>query len=75
MEKCIYLQVFIVIGKDLTINRFSAHNALFCMSPFNPVRKIALYALVHPLFNMIVMLTIITNCVFMAMNKEIPEVE
>ena len=61
-----FLQIFIVIGKDLNIYRFSASNGLFCLSPFNPVRLIALHTLVHPLFNMVVMLTILTNCVFMA---------
>ena len=73
---CIFvLQVFIVVGKDKNISRFSAHNGLFCLSPFNPVRRMALYTLVHPLFNMVIMLTIMVNCVFMGMNEERPEVE
>lgn len=42
------LQTFVVVGKDMTIYRFSATNALYLLSPFNPLRKGALYVLVHP---------------------------
>ncbi|XP_071164276.1 sodium channel protein para-like isoform X1 [Mytilus edulis] len=61
---------FCVIGKDKSIYRFSATNALFLLSPFNPFRRIALYLLVHPLFNALVIITIIVNCVFMAMPED-----
>jgi len=72
---CLSFQVFIVIGRDHTIYRFSAHNGLFCLSPFNPIRRVALLTLVHPLFNIVVMLTILTNCVFMAKGDENKTVE
>ena len=41
-------QTFMVIGRDKTIFRFSATNALFVLSPFNPVRRIAILLLTHP---------------------------
>lgn len=42
------LQTFVVVGKDMTIYRFSATNAVYLLSPFNPLRRGALYVLVHP---------------------------
>ncbi|XP_071080138.1 sodium channel protein para-like isoform X7 [Haliotis cracherodii] len=62
-------KTFCVIGRDKTIYRFNATNALFVLSPFNPIRRVALYILVHPLFSVVVMLTIIVNCVFMTMTE------
>ncbi|XP_046575623.1 sodium channel protein para-like isoform X6 [Haliotis rubra] len=62
-------KTFCVIGRDKTIYRFNATNALFILSPFNPIRRVALYILVHPLFSVVVMLTIIVNCVFMTMTE------
>jgi len=37
-----------VVGKDKTIFRFSATNALFILSPFNPLRRVAILLLTHP---------------------------
>lgn len=45
---CSILQTFCVIGKDKTIYRFSATNALYILSPFNSIRRCAIYVLVHP---------------------------
>jgi len=47
---CVFIdaKTFMVIGKDKTIFRFSATNALFVLSPFNPVRRIAILLLTHP---------------------------
>ena len=41
-------QTFVVLSKDKVIFRFSATNALFLLTPFNPIRRIAIYILVHP---------------------------
>ena len=43
-----WLQTFMVVGRDKTIFRFSATNALFILSPFNPVRRVAILLLTHP---------------------------
>ncbi|XP_076314888.1 sodium channel protein para-like [Tachypleus tridentatus] len=60
-------RTFTVISKSKDIFRFSAHNALWLLSPFNPLRRLAIYILVHPLFSFIVIVTILVNCVLMTM--------
>ncbi|XP_066855832.1 sodium channel protein type 2 subunit alpha-like isoform X4 [Anser cygnoides] len=62
-------KTFIVLNKGKTIFRFSATSALYLLSPFNIIRRIAIKILVHSLFSMLIMLTILTNCVFMTWNK------
>ncbi|KAG8443545.1 hypothetical protein GDO86_012086 [Hymenochirus boettgeri] len=61
-------RTFIVINKGKTIFRFSATPALYIISPFNSIRRAAIKILVHSLFSMFIMCTILTNCVFMAMS-------
>ncbi|XP_010176899.1 PREDICTED: sodium channel protein type 1 subunit alpha-like, partial [Mesitornis unicolor] len=58
-------KTFIVLNKGKTIFRFSATPALYLFSPFNIVRRIAIKILVHSWFSILIMLTILTNCVFM----------
>uniref|UniRef100_A0A1A7WVE3 Sodium channel protein n=1 Tax=Iconisemion striatum TaxID=60296 RepID=A0A1A7WVE3_9TELE len=58
-------KTFIVLNRGKTIFRFSANPALYFISPFNPVRRIAIKILIHSLFSMIIMCTILTNCIFM----------
>ncbi|XP_006735913.1 sodium channel protein type 1 subunit alpha, partial [Leptonychotes weddellii] len=60
---------FIVLNKGKAIFRFSATSALYILTPFNPLRKIAIKILVHSLFSMLIMCTILTNCVFMTMSN------
>ncbi|XP_061592223.1 sodium channel, voltage gated, type VIII, alpha subunit a isoform X8 [Cololabis saira] len=58
-------KTFIVLNRGKTIFRFSATPALYFISPFNLVRRIAIKILIHSLFSMIIMCTILTNCIFM----------
>uniref|UniRef100_A0A8C5GYN5 Sodium channel protein n=1 Tax=Gouania willdenowi TaxID=441366 RepID=A0A8C5GYN5_GOUWI len=59
-------KTFIVINKGKTIFRFSATPSLYIISPFNLFRRIAIKILIHSYpFNMIIMCTILTNCIFM----------
>jgi len=37
-----------VVAKDRTIFRFSSTSAMFLLSPFNPIRRIAIFVLTHP---------------------------
>ncbi|XP_060683159.1 sodium channel, voltage-gated, type I-like, alpha isoform X4 [Hemiscyllium ocellatum] len=60
-------KTFIVLNKGKAIFRFSATPALYILSPFNPLRKLAIKILVHSLFSMLIMCTIMTNCVFMTL--------
>ncbi|XP_014736342.1 PREDICTED: sodium channel protein type 2 subunit alpha [Sturnus vulgaris] len=62
-------KTFIVLNKGKAIFRFSATSALYMLTPFNPLRKIAIKILVHSLFSMLIMCTILTNCVFMTMSN------
>ncbi|KAM9813283.1 sodium channel protein type 8 subunit alpha-like [Neosynchiropus ocellatus] len=59
-------KTFIVLNKGKTIFRFSATPSLYIISPFNLLRRIAIKILIHSYpFNMIIMCTILTNCIFM----------
>ena len=58
-------RTFMVVTNGQSIIRFSAHNALFILSPFHPIRRIAIRVLAHPLFSLIVILTILANCYVM----------
>ncbi|XP_009985924.1 PREDICTED: sodium channel protein type 5 subunit alpha-like isoform X2 [Tauraco erythrolophus] len=62
-------KTFIVLNKGKTIFRFSATPALYVLSPFHPIRRAAIKILVHSLFSMFIMCTILTNCVFMAQSE------
>ncbi|XP_032364130.1 sodium channel protein type 4 subunit alpha B [Etheostoma spectabile] len=61
-------KTFIVIGKGNIIYRFNAEPACYLLSPFSPLRTIAIKILIHSLFSLFIMLTIITNCAFMTMS-------
>ncbi|XP_044280519.1 sodium channel protein type 5 subunit alpha-like isoform X1 [Varanus komodoensis] len=62
-------KTFIVLNKGKTIFRFSATPALYILSPFHRIRRTAIKILVHSLFSMFIMCTILTNCVFMAWSE------
>jgi hypothetical protein len=57
-------KTFIVISSG-AITRFSAGKAIFLLSPFHPIRRIAIRVLVHPVFNLLVIFTILANCYVM----------
>ncbi|XP_061507084.1 sodium channel protein para isoform X22 [Anopheles gambiae] len=60
-------RTFVVISKGKDIFRFSATNALYVLDPFNPIRRVAIYILVHPLFSLFIITTILVNCILMIM--------
>ncbi|XP_055621171.1 sodium channel protein para isoform X50 [Toxorhynchites rutilus septentrionalis] len=60
-------RTFVVVSKGKDIFRFSATNALYVLDPFNPIRRVAIYILVHPLFSLFIITTILTNCILMIM--------
>ncbi|XP_015272065.1 PREDICTED: sodium channel protein type 5 subunit alpha-like, partial [Gekko japonicus] len=65
-------KTFLVLNKGKTIFRFTATRALYIFSPFHSLRRKVIKLLVHPLFTWFIMITIFTNCVFMALS-ETPE--
>ncbi|XP_031421611.1 sodium channel, voltage gated, type VIII, alpha subunit a isoform X4 [Clupea harengus] len=58
-------KTFIVLNRGKTIFRFSATPSLYMISPLNLGRRIAIKILIHSLFSMVIMATILTNCIFM----------
>lgn len=63
-----------VVNKNKQIFRFNTKNALFILTPFNKLRQLAIFILTHPILSAIVMLTILANCIAMAMPPEkVPE--
>ncbi|XP_061410687.1 sodium channel protein type 2 subunit alpha-like isoform X4 [Lethenteron reissneri] len=66
---------FLVLNKGKTIFRFNACKALCLFTVFNPIRRISIKILTHSLFTILIMATILTNCVFMAINTELKVVE
>ncbi|KAK7163705.1 hypothetical protein R3I93_007688 [Phoxinus phoxinus] len=61
-------RTFIVVNKGKAIFRFSATSALYIFTPFHCIRRISIRILVHSLFSLFIMCTILTNCSFMAMS-------
>lgn len=61
------LQTFVVVSKGKDIFRFSASKAMWMLDPFNPIRRVAIYILVHPLFSLFIITTILVNCILMIM--------
>ncbi|XP_016524183.1 sodium channel protein type 2 subunit alpha-like isoform X2 [Poecilia formosa] len=63
-------KTFIVVNNKKLIYRFNAASALYLLSPFNPIRRLSFKILVHPLFNMLIMCTILINCGFMTLSNQ-----
>lgn len=61
---------FVVVSKGKDIFRFSATKALWILDPFNPIRRVAIYMLVHPMFSFLVIVTILVNCILMTLPPE-----
>ncbi|XP_061613084.1 sodium channel protein type 4 subunit alpha A [Phyllopteryx taeniolatus] len=62
-------KTFIVLSKGNTIYRFNAEPACYLLSPFSGLRRGAIKILIHSLFSMFIMITILSNCVFMTMSN------
>uniref|UniRef100_A0AAZ1WXZ8 Sodium channel protein n=1 Tax=Oreochromis aureus TaxID=47969 RepID=A0AAZ1WXZ8_OREAU len=66
-------KTFIVLSKGNVIYRFNAEPACYLLSPFNPLRILAIkdkkiFLTNTTLFSLFIMVTILTNCVFMTMS-------
>ncbi|XP_078799118.1 sodium channel protein type 2 subunit alpha isoform X4 [Oryzias latipes] len=62
-------KTFIVLNRGKAIFRFNATSALYILTPFNPLRRIAIRVLVHSMFSILIMFTILTNCAFMTLSS------
>ncbi|XP_075206412.1 sodium channel protein type 4 subunit alpha [Anomaloglossus baeobatrachus] len=65
-------KTFIVLNKSKAIFRFTATKAMYLLDPFNPLRTGAIKVLIHSIFSFFIMITILTNCVFMTMSDPPP---
>ncbi|XP_068119166.1 sodium channel protein type 4 subunit alpha [Hyperolius riggenbachi] len=65
-------KTFIVLNKGKAIFRFTATKAMYLLEPFNPLRTGAIKILIHSIFSFFIMITILTNCVFMTMSDPPP---
>ncbi|XP_008414725.1 sodium channel protein type 4 subunit alpha B-like [Poecilia reticulata] len=65
-------KTFIVLSKGNVIYRFNAEPACYMLSPFSPLRIFSIRILIHSLFSLFIMVTILTNCVFMTMSDPPP---
>lgn len=66
-------ETFIVLGSGNIIHRFNTHPAFGHLSAANPLRKAAIWILSHCLFSFLILLTVLVNCVFMAVRLAYPE--
>uniref|UniRef100_A0A8C7R1M9 Sodium channel protein n=1 Tax=Oncorhynchus mykiss TaxID=8022 RepID=A0A8C7R1M9_ONCMY len=60
-------KTFIVLNRGKAIFRFNATPACYILSPFNPLRRIAIASNVTKF--MLIMFTILTNCAFMTLSN------
>ncbi|PAA93328.1 hypothetical protein BOX15_Mlig005983g2 [Macrostomum lignano] len=73
IDRHLHKRSFVVINRKMgkhTIFRFTANSAFFCMAPWNPVRKLFVRIVTNQIFDYFIMLTILTNCVFLALDEE-----
>ncbi|RWS14562.1 voltage-gated sodium channel-like protein, partial [Dinothrombium tinctorium] len=63
------IPTFVVISKGRDIWRFSATKSLYIFDPFHPLRRVAIYMLVHPWFSFLVIVTILANCILMTLKQ------
>ncbi|XP_021480266.2 sodium channel protein type 4 subunit alpha B isoform X1 [Oncorhynchus mykiss] len=61
-------KTFIVITKRNTIFRFNAEPACYILTPFSILRRGSIKILMHSLFSMFIMLTVVFNCAFMTIS-------
>ncbi|KAG1695923.1 Sodium channel protein 60E [Nymphon striatum] len=69
---------FCVVSKRFSksyINRYTATKSLFLFSPYNAVRKFAIMISSNQYFDYLVMITILLNCVFLALTNPVEEAE
>ncbi|PSN31689.1 hypothetical protein C0J52_21915, partial [Blattella germanica] len=69
---------FCVVSKRFRknyIHRFTATNSFFIFSPWNAIRRTCIFLSTNQYFDYVVMITILLNCVFLAMTDTVEEAE
>ncbi|KAM5155246.1 sodium channel protein type 7 subunit alpha [Callospermophilus lateralis] len=60
---------FMVLNKKRTIFRFNAASILCTLSPFSPIRGTTIKVLVHPFFRLLILISVLIDCIFMTMTN------
>nr|XP_036851965.1 sodium channel protein type 7 subunit alpha isoform X1 [Manis javanica]XP_036851966.1 sodium channel protein type 7 subunit alpha isoform X1 [Manis javanica] len=58
---------FMILNKERTIFRFNA--SWYTFSPFSSIRRTAIKILVHPFFQMLILISVLIDCIFMVMTN------
>lgn len=61
---------YVVIDAQKTIYRFSLHYALYAFGPLNPIRRVTSKILTMPIFNNLIICTILLNCYCMTLSTD-----
>jgi hypothetical protein len=48
-----------------------SEKSLFLIGPLNPLRRLAIYIVTHQWFDILIILTILANCVTLAMSQNV----
>ena len=78
MSNLSYFQTFCVVSRRFQkhyVQRFSATRSLFIFAPWNKFRCLNVFLCTNQYFDYVVMLTILVNCIFLAMPENIEEAE
>ncbi|XP_072038467.1 sodium channel protein 1 brain-like [Amphiura filiformis] len=65
-------RTFNVVGrrfKSSSIYRFSSTRSCYIFAPINPIRRFTLLLLTNQFFDIVVMFTILANCIFLALDQ------
>ncbi|XP_060933384.1 sodium channel protein type 4 subunit alpha B-like isoform X2 [Limanda limanda] len=62
-------KTFIVLSEGNVLHRFNAESSCFLLDPFSRLRTFAIRILLHSLFRLLIMMTILTNCGFMMISS------
>ncbi|ODM93572.1 Sodium channel protein 60E [Orchesella cincta] len=70
VDPLIYVDTFCVLSKKFGrhyIFRYSSTKSLYLLGPLHPIRKIAILITTHRVFDLVIIFTILCNCVTLAM--------
>nr|XP_061805915.1 sodium channel protein type 4 subunit alpha B-like [Nerophis lumbriciformis] len=65
-------KTFVVLDREKILHRFNADSACCLLTPFNLMRTTAIRIVLHSFFRAFILLTVLTNCVFLTM-AQLPE--
>ncbi|XP_073927118.1 sodium channel protein type 7 subunit alpha isoform X2 [Castor canadensis] len=58
-----------VLNKERTIFRLNAYSIFCTLSPFSPIRRTTIKVLVHPIFRLLILVSVLIDCILMTLNN------